>query len=148
MGKTILLIDDDSDDTEIFCEALRDVRGDMVCVAMSTGPKALEFLNDVAIADLAAIFLDINMPVMSGWDVLEKLKTMRAIHDVPVIMYSNTSNQNDVERAQKLGAASFFVKSFNYHSLTIGLSRIMLHLEKGALQDIDPHADFIVQNRG
>jgi CheY-like chemotaxis protein len=147
MGKTILLIDDDTDDTEIFCEALRDVRRDLICVTMSNGPKAFEFLNQSAATDLIAIFLDINMPVMSGWDVLEKLKTMQTIHDIPVIMYSNTTNQNDVERAQKSGAASFFVKSFNYHSLTIGLSRIMLHLENGALH-IDPHADFVVQNRG
>jgi two-component system alkaline phosphatase synthesis response regulator PhoP len=57
------------------------------------------------------ILLDIILPGMNGFEILEKIKNSRTTKDIVVIMLSNLSQQSDVERAKKLGAAHFFIKA-------------------------------------
>jgi len=137
MEQTVIIIDDDNDDTEIFCEALSEVRGDIVCLPMSNGKTAVDFFDSSSERNLMAIFLDVNMPVMNGWEILAKLKAIPLISTVPVIMYSNSSNPSDIQRSKKMGAAYFFIKSFNYHHLKKGLSTVIAHIEKGTLNEIE-----------
>ncbi len=56
------------------------------------------------------ILLDIMLPGMSGFDVLEKVKNDPATKDIPVIILSNLDTHQDRERAKLLGASTFLVK--------------------------------------
>lgn len=56
------------------------------------------------------IFLDINMPVMNGWELLKKLKADDRYVDIPVIIYSTSSSQRDKKIAFDLGAMCFVTK--------------------------------------
>ena len=58
----------------------------------------------------AIVLLDIIMPIKNGFEVLEAIKTDKETKNIPVIMLSNLSQQNDIDQSMKLGATDFFVK--------------------------------------
>lgn len=131
--KIIVMADDDIDDTEMFCEALVDVSKDIICHCALNGNEVMEILSNLTEKpDL--IFLDLNMPVMDGWECLKLLKKDKQCHDIPVIMISTSSHKNDIDTALSLGAIGYFVKPNNFNDLKFVLHSIASHLGKG-LQD-------------
>ncbi|MEO8760476.1 MAG: response regulator [Bacteroidia bacterium] len=116
MIKSIFLIDDDADDAELFEETLNEIDSVIIFNRAKDGCEALEILEEgIIIPDL--IFLDINMPRMDGWQCLGKFKSKDLLKDIPVIMYSTSSNQKDKEIAIKLGAINFISKPSNLTEL-------------------------------
>lgn len=105
----ILLADDDKDDREIFSEALASVDADVLYEGVEDGGEAIEALSDPPNRP-NIIFLDINMPVMNGWDVLKKLKDDSTYGDIPVIVYSTSSGEKEKKIAFDLGALCFVTK--------------------------------------
>jgi CheY-like chemotaxis protein len=116
-GITFLLADDDADDKTLFCEALAEIDPGIVCHTASDGKEALAILSERQNDKPNIIFLDINMPVMDGWQCLGKLKEHSAHRDIPVIMYSTSSYQRDIEQALEKGAFCFFTKPSDYREL-------------------------------
>lgn len=114
---TFLLADDDADDKTLFCEALSEIDPSIVCHTAADGKEALEILAEKQIKKPSLIFLDINMPVMDGWQCLGKIKENRDSKDIPVIMYSTSSYQRDIELALENGAFCFFTKPSDYREL-------------------------------
>jgi DNA-binding response OmpR family regulator len=74
------------------------------------GEEALEALKNM-IPD--GIVLDLVLPGMSGFDILQQIKKDSALSKVPVMILSNLSKQSDIERAKSLGAQKFLVKASN-----------------------------------
>lgn len=103
----VLLADDDEDDREIFSEALASIDADVQYEGVEDGQEAIDALLGNQTRP-HIIFLDINMPVMNGWDVLRKLKSDNL--DIPVIMYSTSSGENEKRTAFDLGALCFITK--------------------------------------
>lgn len=88
---TCLLIDDDSDDQEIFVSAAAEVNSGTACQVISDAQDALSFLKQTTdLPDL--IFLDINMPKMNGFEFLVELKKEKRLQGIPVIFYSTTKD--------------------------------------------------------
>jgi two-component system sensor histidine kinase/response regulator len=58
-----------------------------------------------------AVLLDVMLPDMGGFDILEKLKSDPVTQSIPVIILSNLGGQSEIEKAIKLGAASYIIKS-------------------------------------
>jgi CheY-like chemotaxis protein len=116
-GITFLLADDDADDKTLFCEALAEINPDIVCHTASDGKEALAILSKKQIDKPNIIFLDINMPVMDGWQCLGRIKEDHDHRDIPVIMYSTSSYQRDIELALESGAFCFFTKPSDYREL-------------------------------
>jgi CheY-like chemotaxis protein len=115
MHKTFILVDDDPDDRELFTIALRNVAPAIHCLCFKNGREAIEHLTTTAQADL--IFLDLNMPLMNGWDCLQKMKQEPAIKHIPVIIYSTSSSEKEIQRAREGGARCFFVKPDDFTTL-------------------------------
>lgn len=116
-GLTFLLADDDADDKTLFCEALAEIDSSIVCHTASDGKEALAILSEKQIEKPSIIFLDINMPVMDGWQCLGRIKQNNDHRDIPVIMYSTSSYQRDIELALESGAFCFFTKPSDYREL-------------------------------
>jgi CheY-like chemotaxis protein len=116
-GITFLLADDDADDKTLFCEALAEIDPGIVCHTASDGKEALTILSQKKLDKPNIIFLDINMPVMDGWQCLGKLKEHNEHRDIPVIIYSTSSYQRDIELALDSGAFCFFTKPSDYREL-------------------------------
>lgn len=57
------------------------------------------------------VLLDLLLPGISGFDILEKLKADAPTKDIPVIIFSNLGQKEDIEKAQKLGANDFLIKA-------------------------------------
>ena len=108
--KIVMIIDDDADDREIFCEALQEVDGSVQCISCSSGAEGLEILNrpDQALPDF--IFLDLNMPRMNGKQCLQELKQTDKLKDLPVFIYSTSKIADDVKTTQQHGAVYFITK--------------------------------------
>jgi CheY-like chemotaxis protein len=112
-----LLADDDADDTSMFCEALNKVASPAKCYTVENGRQVFEFLSGSRAEKPDVIFLDINMPVMNGWECLKKLKSNPDFGTIPAIMYSTSSAKKDIETAYSLGASLFMTKPDNFDEL-------------------------------
>lgn len=122
---TCFLIDDDIDDQEIFALALRRLDKSITCMTASNGTEALEKLrqNKHAVPDY--IFLDLNMPGMSGKQCLVELKKDERLSRIPVIIYTTSSEPNDIADTKELGAFAFLTKPTHLTDLVKELSGIL-----------------------
>ncbi len=122
--KTIMIIDDDEDDRFFFCSAVKEINSSYIYLEAKNGKEALEILRDtVKLPDF--IFLDINMPIMGGKECLAELKRDEKLKHIPVIMYTTSSFQTDIESTRQLGAADYFIKSFDISKLPAGIVKAM-----------------------
>ena len=121
---TCLLIDDDSDDQEIFGMALAKVSMSIGCIVANDGHEAIEKLhNDGSfIPDL--IFLDLNMPRMNGIQCLREIRKLVRLQDVPVIVYSTSSELKDFMESKQLGANDYLTKQSSLSALISKLTEV------------------------
>ena len=104
----LLIIDDDKDDQFFFKEMIKDIDSSIVCNAVNDGIKGCEYLKQYSNPpDL--IFLDLNMPNMNGFDFL-KVIDPEIIKKIPVIIYTTSNYEADMENAKQLGAKGFLTK--------------------------------------
>jgi CheY-like chemotaxis protein len=128
----ILLIDDDSDDRDLFEEALSMVDPHIVYESAYDCGEAIKKLESGK--DLPdRIFLDVNMPVINGWQCLDALKKNASLRHIPVIMYSTSSYEDDRIKASALGAFSFWTKPHDFEELTRLLRDFINDSTRGSL---------------
>jgi len=124
MHKKILLVDDDPDDQLIFIDTLQEIKSDVECVTASNGVEALEYLstNDAA---PSIIFLDLNMPLMNGFECLERIKKNHQLKEIPVIIFTTSNSPLDQKRTRELGAKTFINKTPDVAMLKTKLQDIL-----------------------
>lgn len=120
----VLFVDDDTEEYELFCEALGKTHPNIKCLYARDGEKALLLLNELVVLP-AYIFLDINMPVMGGREMLTKIKASVRFKDIPVIIYSTTSNEHEIITFKKSGAIHFLVKPSSFFALMSALQELI-----------------------
>jgi CheY-like chemotaxis protein len=113
-----MLVDDDEDDADLFCEEVASLDPAMKCYKAENGAEVFDALARLRPDKPDVIFLDINMPVMDGWECLRRLKNEPAYSQIPVIMYSTSSARQDVDMAYSLGALAFMSKPEDMHELS------------------------------
>lgn len=94
---TILLVDDDPDDLFLLTDAIKSINPHCGLIEAYDGDAALVLLEELCsrneVPDL--IVLDINMPIMDGRELLTQLKSREVYKDIPVVVYTTTSNLFD-----------------------------------------------------
>ncbi|HWA33713.1 MAG TPA: response regulator, partial [Cyclobacteriaceae bacterium] len=95
--KNIFLADDDVEDQEIFAEALRSIDRDVKITSARNGEAALQTLRVGLERKPDIIFLDMNMPLMNGKQLLARIKSLETYRQTPVIMYSTFFADQDLE---------------------------------------------------
>lgn len=137
MHYKILLIDDDSDDRFFFRDAVKDISdGDVSCITLDDGHALMETLMQSSNERPTIIFTDINMPGMSGWEVLSLLKEHDTYKDIPVIMYSTSKHAEEITMAKELGALCFFNKPRDFEDLKDALKDVVQHLRNGIIDKL------------
>ena len=107
--RNILLIDDDEEDHEIFLSALRSISKELQCITFTNAREALvKLINKDLNPDV--IFLDLNMPIMSGQEFLMEVKKKEEAQNIPVIIFSTTSNPGTIKLTKEMGAINFITK--------------------------------------
>jgi CheY-like chemotaxis protein len=127
-----LLADDDRDDAELFGEAVASLHVPIEFQHVEdgrAGRAVFDFLSDSANRNPDLIFLDLNMPQVSGWQCLAKLKNDIYFQKIPVIMYSTSSHPRDKEIALDLGALGFITKPSDFKLLQKILGNIASNLD-------------------
>jgi CheY-like chemotaxis protein len=110
----ILLIDDDPDDVAVALRAVRREELPVEITVFHDGAEVLEALGgnggEMARLRPSAIFLDLRMPRIDGWEILRRLRANPHTKDIPVIVQSWSTQPEDVARCYALGANSFVAK--------------------------------------
>jgi CheY-like chemotaxis protein len=116
-GKTLLLVEDSADDEALVLRALRRHHVDARVLVAHDGVEALEHLFGPQAAthpvpDL--VLLDLKMPRVDGFQVLERLRAEPRTHEIPVVVFSSSNEPGDVRRSYDLGASSFVRKPVEF----------------------------------
>lgn len=121
--RSCFLIDDDEDDREIFAMALQKANADFVCKTAKNGKEALE---NVAKHDFVPgyIFVDLNMPMVSGRECVAALRKIDRLALVPVIVYTTSSFAKDIEDVKMLGASHYLIKPSSFSALVAALEKL------------------------
>ena len=121
---TILLIDDDQDDQDIFKEAASMVIPGIECMVANDGEQGFAILaSSPQVPDY--IFLDVNMPKMNGKEFLARIKSHPQLKSIPVVVYSTSSHKSELGDYFKLGASNFITKPSEFKLLTTYLKSIL-----------------------
>lgn len=111
----------------LVVDDMPDIRLLLVSILQKAEYEVIEAVDGTSVAGWVAdaepdlIILDLMMPGMDGWDTLEVLKLNPASRDIPVIISSAVSEDEDLEKARDLGAVDYVPKPWSANDL---LSRI------------------------
>lgn len=127
MSQTILWVEDDRDDAFLIGRAIRKAGLDQPML-VTDGREAVEYLSGSGkYGDRGAhplpslILLDLKLPKMSGFEVLQWVRGNPAFRRIPVIMFTSSKEKVDVDRAYELGANAYLLKSVDYQNLVEAL---------------------------
>ena len=123
--KVFFLIDDDPDDQFIFQMALNDISQTIECRTADNGVTALEQLHKPTISRPDFIFLDLNMPLMNGKECLKEIRKSIKLQSIPVVIYTTSSDPQEIEACLRLGADHFVTKPTSISKLADILCRFL-----------------------
>lgn len=129
MSLLILVVDDEPDVELLFRQQFRrDLRAGRFAMEFAqSAPAALQCITEAATASLILILSDINMPGMSGLELLPKAKAVRP--DVPVIMITAYGDADTKRKALESGAEALFTKPIDFLMLR---NEIDMRVERAA----------------
>lgn len=120
----VLLVDDNPADQLLALEAFADHEDRVQVSVCDDGPEALSRLTSGAeLPDV--VVLDLNMPVMSGFDVIREIRGAPALHHLPVVILSTSSDRADVSRAYDLLASAYLVKHGRFSEFVTQVDRFV-----------------------
>ncbi len=120
MNRTILVVDDDQD-TLLLLQTMLATKGFSVVTARS-GAEALQAVQRSA---PALVLLDVMMPEMNGYEVLERLKGNHATSRVPVILVTAKGHDDDVMTGYQYGADYYITKPYTSKQLLFGVELVL-----------------------
>ena len=130
VSKICFLVDDDHDDHEIFQIALENLDVNIELRTAFDGRDALDRLEKDVLFLPDYIFLDLNMPRLNGLQCLHELKKTERLKNIPVIIYTTSSEERHKSQAIDLGAQEFITKPANVDELSQKLSSIFKTVRK------------------
>jgi CheY-like chemotaxis protein len=108
--KTVFLIDDDAEDLQFMRDALNRVDSSILCVSFVYADEAIKLLTKELIVLPDYIFLDMNMPKITGEDCLRHLRTNDKFSTTPIVIYSTSMPKEVSDKLLKAGATYTFAK--------------------------------------
>lgn len=124
---TVLIIDDDEDDRFFMEQAFKTDSPATQLYLAPGGQQALDLLNLTRpLPDV--VLLDLNMPGLSGFEVLKQLKQSTHYQQIPVVILTTSDAPADQAQCRQLGAAEFITKPTTYNGLSAIAQRIRLSL--------------------
>jgi len=116
-NRSILIIEDNPDDGLLALRALKKLNFRNITL-VETGPEALEHLYGKGKSEIKTtpdlILLDLNLPVIDGFSILEKIRADKATRKTPVIVLTSSGEESDIEKSYDLGANSYIQKPVDF----------------------------------
>lgn len=116
--KKIILVEDNKAEADLTKIVCRDLKIESEILHFSDGEELLIKLPALPLAQISYILLDLNMPRVNGYQVLQKLSTEPNWKKLPVIVFSSSTSENDVNTCYDLGANAYVTKPMDINKLT------------------------------
>ena len=131
---TILLVEDDPGHARLIEKNLRRSNVTNGIIKASNGRQALDYLFSegqyagIERASPLLILLDLNMPVLDGYQVLKRMKADERTKSIPVIILTTTDDTREVSRCYELGCSVYVTKPVDYEQFTLAIRNLGLFL--------------------
>ncbi len=119
-GQLILVADDDEDILNLVCFRLEQVGYEVA--RAKNGAEAVEIATE---RHPALCVFDVQMPEMTGYDAIERLRGDEALKDVPIILLTASVQERDVARGFEVGADDYMRKPFNPQELQARIEKLL-----------------------
>ncbi|MBO0937038.1 response regulator [Fibrella sp. HMF5335] len=113
---TIYIADDDEDDQFLLQTAFASTGLGCQLKFFGNGEQLLRQLT-IAVEPPTLVLLDLNMPILDGFQTLAQLRSQTAYETLPVVILTTSNQHSDVQRAYEMGANSFITKPHQYADL-------------------------------
>lgn len=123
LRKVCLLVEDDRDDQELFNATLQKISPETLLVTAPDAESAKKLLRDEKLPDF--IILDLFLPGIDGYEFLLQLKRDLQHRRIPVIIYSQVSDENEMQKLRKFGALNVLTKSADHRKLENQLMQLI-----------------------
>jgi CheY-like chemotaxis protein len=120
---TILVVEDEEDSVLLLESAFRKAHFSNPVHRVSHGALAIEYLSNAVARERtvplpALVLLDLKLPLVSGIEVLKWIRSHPLLHSLIVIVFSSSTEPNDIAQAYRAGANSYLVKPTSLNTLT------------------------------
>jgi CheY-like chemotaxis protein len=125
---TILLVEDDPGHARLIEKNLRRANITNEIVNVTDGQQAVDYLfsNDRALSLL--VLLDLNLPVLDGYQVLKRIKADERTKRIPVIILTTTDDTREVARCYELGCNVYVTKPVDYEQFSDAIRKLGLFM--------------------
>jgi two-component system response regulator len=121
----IMLVEDNLEDAVVTKRVLKHNKLDKGLVIATNGKEALAALQNKTKADLPQlILLDINLPDISGIDLLTCIKKDDNLSNIPVVILTGSNEDQDIQKSYDLGASSYLVKPISNDALMLVIEKL------------------------
>lgn len=121
---TVFYTDDDKEDLEFFREAMESIDKSVEVVTLGGSSQLLHVIDNPP-PHPHILFLDLNMPGLNGFDVLEILRSKDVSHDLPIVIFSTSRDEELINKSRELGATYYVPKSMSFESLRRSIQHII-----------------------
>jgi CheY-like chemotaxis protein len=122
----ILYIEDNADFVDVVERAMVQIDNQTTIKTIDDGIVALQQLQSFADNKVRPklILIDMNLPGLSGLDILKRIKELQALRYVPTVIFSTSDNPRDVKSSMEFGANAYVTKPLGYLNLVKCLSSL------------------------
>ncbi len=113
----VYLADDDADDRLLFEEALMEISYDVILTTAKNGEQLMGILDQNTPPPPHLIFLDLNMPLKNGFECLEEIKQNKKYKNIPVVIFSTSSQKEAIDQVYNKGADYYLCKPDSFQQL-------------------------------
>jgi len=121
----VLLVEDNPEDAAVTARVLKHNMLSNGLIIAASGNEALSALKNKSSSELPQlILLDINLPDVSGIDLLTRIKSDSNLNAIPVVILTGSNEDQDIQKSYDLGASSYLVKPISNDALMLVIERL------------------------
>ncbi len=109
-NRKVILVEDNLADVELVKISMKELDNPVELVHIGDGQELLIYFKTAVLSEIALILLDLNMPRVSGIDVLQHMQQDPNLKRVPVVMFTTSNSKSDIMKCYELGAKAFVCK--------------------------------------
>jgi CheY-like chemotaxis protein len=132
---TILLVEDDPGHARLIAKNLQRASITNKIIHLVNGQQAIEYLFDETHTAPVLVLLDLNMPVLDGYQVLERIRAHDRTKRIPVVVLTTTDDVREVSRCYDLGCNVYITKPVDYQQFSDAIRRLGLFLSVVTVPD-------------
>ncbi|HEU4497426.1 MAG TPA: response regulator [Flavobacterium sp.] len=114
---TVILTDDDREEHLLFKEVVAEFEAIGSLISFEQGDALLDYLKKEHLKETHLLFLDLNMPSLSGFDCLSQIRANHSLGRLKILIYSTSSAEKDIEETFLHGADFYITKPCDFRKM-------------------------------